>query len=600
MSKEFEQQPINIYKCIQNSFAMLKKIQEILEFLWERMSSKSHVYDLYASHQAWETYSHLMRNLLNDPQRVFNMQWQWWQDYTALWQRLSAAWWGQAPHLADTKISESDDRRFRAEEWQSNPFFAYIKQAYLLMASYVTDLVYQTEGLDPKSSQQLKFYTRQLIDALSPSNFVLTNPTVLNRTIETYGENLVNGLQNMLEDLKANEGRFKISMTDMKAFKVGKDLAVTPGKVVFENRLFQLIQYAPTTKQVYEIPLLVIPPWINKYYILDLRPENSFVKAAVDQGHTVFMVSWVNPDASYAETTFDDYLTQGSLAAIEVVQSITKRNKINLAAYCVGGTLLACTLAYLAQKKRDVVNSATFLTTLVDFAEPGDIGVFIDEHQLQVLDEHMAEQGYLDGRDMSLTFNTLRANDLIWNYFVNNYLEGKEPFAFDLLFWNNDVTNLAAKTHSFYLREFYLKNKFREPGGIKLAGVPLELNQVKVPIYSIATDQDHIAPWRSVYAGVLLFSGNKRFVLGGSGHIAGIINPPAKNKYGYRVPNKLTPNPDDWYANTPIQEGSWWTDWYQWLKKYGGAKAKPPTMGNKNYPVLEDAPGRYVKRQVNE
>jgi polyhydroxyalkanoate synthase len=592
----------DVFEWTENSIEILKKTQEVMTFLLSKMSGKSHFYDLHTCRQAMESYNLLIHSLLSDPQKMWSIQLQWLNDSARLWQQyvLGHSFVEQEDDaLKSDTLKNPGDKRFRAEEWQTHPYFSYLKQAYLLTADYLSDLVYKVEGLDPKASQQLKFYTHQFIDALSPSNFLLTNPSVLNRTIETAGANLVKGLENMLEDLKENEGRFKISMTDMKAFTVGKDLAVTPGKVVYENRLFQLIQYSPTTKEVYQTPVLMTSPWINKYYILDMKPENSFVKATVDQGYTVFMVSWVNPDASYGETTFDDYLTQGLLMAIEVVQSITKQKKINLAAYCVGGTLMACALAYLAQKKQDIVNSATFLTTLVDFAEPGDIGVFIDDAQISTIEDHMAVQGYLDGRDMALTFNTLRANDLIWSYFVSNYLEGKEPFAFDLLFWNNDAANLAAKTHSFYLREFYLKNKLREPGGIALAGVPLELNLVNVPIYSIATEQDHIAPWRSVYSGLQLFTGKKRFVLGGSGHIAGIINPPAKNKYGYRVSDQLVANPDDWYEASTQCEGSWWTDWYQWLKKQSGPKVKPPTMGNKNYPALADAPGSYVVKQLS-
>jgi polyhydroxyalkanoate synthase len=589
-----QEQNVNAQEWAKNSLEILQKSQKIMEVLWQKLPQQSFFYDIGTWQQALNSYTKLAQGLLNNPQKAWEQQWEWWHEYANLWQQFTCAWWGKPSISEPAAITPTDDKRFKNEEWQNNPVFAYLKQAYLLTAKYLMEMVYHAEGFDPKASRQLRFYTQQFIDALSPSNFVLTNPQVLNTTIQSAGANLVKGLDHMLHDLQENEGRFKISMTDMRAFQIGRDIATTPGKVVYQNRLIQLIQYTPITKDVYETPLLMIPPWINKYYILDMRADNSFVRSALEQGHTVFMVSWVNPDASYANVTFDEYMTDGTLAAIDVVRAITNQEKINVLAYCIGGTLMSCTLAYLADKKQNVINSATFLATLMDFTDPGDIGVFIDEEQVQGIEEHMQEKGYLDGRDMALTFNTLRANDLIWSYFVNNYLEGKEPFAFDLLYWNNDATNLAAKAHEFYLREFYLNNKLREPHGVTLNHVAIDLHDIKVPVYMVATEQDHIAPWRSVYSGLKLLGSKSKFVLGGSGHIAGIINPPIKEKYGYRVQENPKQDPNQWYAESIINKGSWWVDWYNWLKQYAGKKVKPPTMGNKQYQPLMDAPGTYV------
>ena len=495
-------------------------------------------------------------------------------------------------------VPGKSDRRFSDESWNENATFDYVKQFYLLVSKFILDTTQGNKQLDKKTSLQVDFYTKQLMDALSPANFVATNPTVIKETLETNGENLVNGAKALFEDFVRGDGeKLMTRMTDYSSFEVGKNVATTPGKVIFQNELMQLIQYTPTTKTVYEVPLLIIPPWINKFYILDLRKENSFIQWAVDQGHTVFIISWKNPDASYADTEFEDYMLKGILTALDKVKEETGIDNANTIGYCIGGTLLAATNAYLASKRRKPVKSTTYFTTMVDFEEPGDLGIFIDETQLDALDISMEKDGFLDGSTMATVFNMLRANDLIWPFFINNYLLGKEPTAFDLLYWNSDSTRLPVKTHSFYLRNCYLKNLLREPGGIELDGTPIDLRKIKTPAYFISTHDDHITPWKSTYAGPKLMSGPVRFVLGGSGHIAGIINPPIKNKYGYWTNDTIEEEPDNWLANANYTEGSWWPDWQNWIKKHAGEKIPARKPGTKLKPI-EDAPGSYVKVRI--
>ncbi|NQU56241.1 MAG: class I poly(R)-hydroxyalkanoic acid synthase, partial [Rhodospirillales bacterium] len=475
------------------------------------------------------------------------------------------------------------------------------------------------EVLDDKTAKKVYFYSRQFMDALSTSNFVLTNPEVMRATLESNGDNLVKGLDNMIDDLEKGKGKLKISMTDHKAFKVGENLALTPGKVVYQNELMQLIQFEPSTKQVHRRPLLIMPPWINKYYILDLRAENSFIKWSVDQGHTVFVISWVNPDEKLAHKTFDDYMLEGPLAAIAAIEKATGEDKINVVGYCLGGTLLACTLAYMAAKKDDRIKTATFFTAMVDFSDPGELGVFIDEEQLDSLEKKMDKKGYLEGAHMATTFNMMRGNDLIWSFVVNNYLLGKDPFPFDLLYWNSDATRMTPAMHSFYLRKMYLENKLVEPGGITLDGVPLDLGKITVPTYIISTREDHIAPWQSTYAAVNLFSGPVKFVLSASGHIAGIVNPPAANKYCYWSADGKKKNPkkpDAWFKGAQQYEGSWWADWDKWTQnteapqgakgaksvKSGKAanKIKARKPGSGKLKALCAAPGEYVRVRSDE
>ncbi|MEQ8192882.1 MAG: class I poly(R)-hydroxyalkanoic acid synthase, partial [Rhodospirillales bacterium] len=426
---------------------------------------------------------------------------------------------------------EKGDKRFTHPDWEENAVFDFLKQSYLLSSKWMLETVRQVDGLDEQAARKVDFYTRQFIDALSPTNFVMSNPEVLRATLESHGENLLKGLENLLTDLERSKGQqLRITMTDPNAFKVGQDLAVTPGKVIYRNDLMEVIQYAPATEEVYQTPLLIVPPWINKFYILDLRPKNSFIKWATEQGFTVFAISWVNPDSSLGQKTFEDYLSEGPLAALEVIQSITGSESINGVGYCLGGTLLAIAMAYLESKGSPIIESGTFLTTMIDFQEAGELGVFIDEAQLTALEQQMSEQGYLDGASMANTFNLLRANDLIWSFVINNYLLGKEPFPFDLLYWNSDSTRMPGAMHSFYLRNMYQKNLLTRPGGISMLGTPIDLSGITCPAFFLSTREDHIAPWKSTFSGAKILSGETQFVLAASGHIAGVVNPPEKGK----------------------------------------------------------------------
>ena len=531
--------------------------------------------------------------LMADPAALLKAQIGFWQDTMTLWQNTTRRMMGiAAPQAAD---ASGADRRFKDEAWKENEVFDFIKQSYLLSARYVQSTVSEVEGLDPKTAQKVDFYTRQFIDAMSPTNFVMTNPEVLRKTAETGGENLLKGLNNLLGDLERGKGQLKIKMTDTEAFSVGGNIGVSPGKVVFQNDLMQLIQYDPTTEKVLKRPLLIGPPWINKFYILDLRPRNSFVRWATSQGHTVFVISWVNPDEKLAEKNFEDYMHQGYLAALDAIEAATGEKEVNAIGYCLGGTLLASTLAYMAEKGDDRIKTATFFVTMMDFAEAGELGVFIDEEQLSALEEKMNKRGYLDGSEMSATFNMLRANDLIWSFVVNNYLLGNDPFPFDLLYWNADSTRMPAKMHSFYLRNMYQANLLKEPGGIELSGVKIDLGKVKTPAYFLSTREDHIAPWKSTYRGTQLLGGKQRFVLAASGHIAGVVNPPEGGKYNHWINEALPADPDTWLAGATELAGSWWPDWHRWILAHGKAQIAARKPGDGKLTVLEDAPGSYVK-----
>ncbi|MBO0711629.1 MAG: class I poly(R)-hydroxyalkanoic acid synthase [Acetobacteraceae bacterium] len=529
--------------------------------------------------------------LMASPAKVVQAQIGFWQDYLTLWQNTARRMMGmQAP----TVIDAPGDRRFKDDAWRDNEVFDFIKQSYLLSARYVQDVVKNVDGLDPKMAQKVDFYSRQFVDAMSPSNFLFTNPEVLRKTAETGGENLIKGLNNLLADLERGKGQLRIKMTDMDAFRLGENIAVTPGKVVYENDLMQLIQYEPTTETVLKRPLLIGPPWINKYYILDLRPRNSFIKWAVSQGHTVFVISWVNPDETLALKGFDDYMSEGYLAALDAIEKATGEREVNAIGYCLGGTLLACTLAWMAAKGDDRIKSATFFVTMMDFREAGELSVFIDEEQLKCLEDKMNRRGYLEGSEMATTFNMLRANDLIWSFVVNNYLLGNEPFPFDLLYWNSDSTRMPANMHSFYLRTMYEKNLLAQPGGISLAGEPIDLGKVKTPAYFISTREDHIAPWKSTYRGTQLLGGETRFVLAASGHIAGIVNPPESGKYNHWTNPDLPPTPEEWFEGATEMSGSWWPDWQRWVSALEASRVPARRPGEGQLAVIEDAPGRYV------
>jgi polyhydroxyalkanoate synthase subunit PhaC len=535
--------------------------------------------------------------LIANPARLVAAQLGFWQDYMTLWQNTARRiMGGENEPVIDAPAT---DRRFKDDAWRENEVFDFIKQSYLLSARYVQDVVRQVDGMDSKTAQKVDFYARQFIDAMSPSNFLLTNPEVLRRTAETGGENLLKGLNNLLSDLEQGKGKLRIKMTDMDAFRLGENIGVSPGKVVFQNDLMQLIQYTPLTETVLKRPLLIAPPWINKFYILDLRPRNSFVRWAVSQGHTVFMISWVNPDEKLAEKNFEDYMQEGYLAALDAIEQATGEREVNAIGYCLGGTLLASTLAYMATRKDNRIRSATFFVTMMDFSEAGELGVFIDEEQLQALEEKMNKRGYLEGSEMATTFNMLRANDLIWSFVVNNYLLGNDPFPFDLLYWNADSTRMPAKMHSFYLRKMYQQNLLAEPGGITLAGVPIDLRKIKTPAYLLSTREDHIAPWKSTYRGTQLLSGPKRFVLAASGHIAGVVNPPDGGKYSHWINTDLPADPEEWFKGATEIAGSWWPDWHRWVTALAKEQVAARVPGEGKLKPIEDAPGSYVQVRLS-
>ena len=541
--------------------------------------------------EAAKTLGEIAQHWISEPGKLAAAQSELFNDYAELWGRSFRRFFGE--DVEPVVTPEPGDNRFKDPDWSDSQFFDFWKQAYLITSRWAEDVTRKTEGVDEKTRKKALFYLNQTLAAVSPSNFAFTNPEVLRATIASNADNLVRGMAHLAEDLGQSKDLLRISQTDLSAFEVGRNLAVTPGKVIFQNDLIQLIQYAPTTGEVYERPLLVVPPWINKFYILDLVPEKSFVKWAVDQGFTVFLVSWVNPDSRLSVKTFEDYMREGILAAVEVINRQLGIHSINALGYCVGGTLLASTLAYMASKGDDRIASASFLAAQVDFSKAGDLLVFIDDAQLKALEEMMAERGFLDGSRMAAVFNMLRPRDLIWPYVVNNYLLGKKPFPFDLLFWNSDSTRLPSANHAFYLREFYHLNRLSK-GEMQLGGVKLDLSKIKIPIYELATKEDHIAPADSVFLGSKLFGGPVRFVMAGSGHIAGVVNPPGKKKYQFWL-GEPCGTLEEWMAQAGETAGSWWPDWSAWLAAKSGEKvpARDPAAGA--FKAIEDAPGSYVR-----
>lgn len=540
-------------------------------------------------------------SLMRDPQLLWETQMRLMQDQAALWQ--------QTMQLANGAACEPlitpgrGDRRFKDDAWREEPAWSTLMQQYLLFSRTVDELVTNLDGLSDENKRNLSFYARQLVNAMAPTNFVSTNPEVMRRTLETRGQNLIVGLTRLREDLANSAEGLNVTMTDRSAFEVGRNIAVTPGSVVMENELIQLIQYAPSTEKAFKTPLLIVPPWINKYYVLDLRTENSLVKWLVDQGHTVFLISWRNPGPEQRDLTWADYMQMGPIAALEGIEQATGEKSANLLSYCIGGTLTASTVAYLTSTRRGrKVKSVTYMATLQDFREPGEIGVFLSESVLQGIEAKLERDGYLDGRVMAYSFNLLRENDLFWSFYINNYLKGEEPAAFDLLYWNTDGTNLPAGTHGWYLRHMYQENLLVQPDGIELDGVKIDLRKVSTPSYFVATREDHIARWDSSYYGALLPKGPVTFVLGGSGHIAGIVNPPHKNKYGYWTNDELPESHEEWLAGAKENEGSWWPHWQEWMLKGGYVDqqkmvdAREP--GDGELTVLEPAPGRYVNVSI--
>jgi polyhydroxyalkanoate synthase len=509
------------------------------------------------------------------------------------WQDAASRFWGLQTGEEKEEEEGRPDKRFAAPDWEQNPFYETLKENYLLASNFLLEEVEDTDGEDTPEKRKMKFHLQQFVDAMAPVNYLLTNPAALKRAFETGGASLAEGTRNLLADLQ--EGR--MSMTDANAYRPGKNLAITPGKVVFKNDLIELIQYEPTTKKVHDTPVVFFPPWINKYYILDLQPKNSFVKYLVDEGYTVFMVSWKNPDASMEETKFEDYMTEGPLAAAEVIKEITSSEKVNPVGYCVGGTLLAITLSWLAEGgDENPFGPPTFMVAMHDFSEVGDTEFFIDEPQIEFMEQQMLERGYLDNQKMANMFNLLRSNDLIWSNVVNNYLLGQKPPAFDLLYWNSDGTRMARDAHSFYLRNTYLDNNFKDPGKVEIKGRPIDFGKIDGDIYAVGAEKDHIVPWASAWKISKLANGKTRFTLANSGHIAGMINPPSKGKGRFWATEDggAFDTSEDWRAKAKEHEGSWWEDWSKWLKPRSGKKVDPPKMGSTKHKPLDDAPGTYV------
>ena len=531
--------------------------------------------------------------LANDPGKIMEANLELWREHMKLWSYAADKLSGK--EAAPAAEPERGDRRFRDREWGENEVYDFIKQSYLITSRWLINTLSGIEGLSEHDAKKVTFHTQQLADALSPSNFPLTNPEVMRATTESGGDNLVKGLENLRRDLEAGGGELRITMTDPDAFEVGRNLATARGTVVYRNDLVELIQYAPTTDEVFTRPLVIVPPWINKYYILDLRPDNSFIRWSVDHGYTVFVCSWVNPGSALAEKTFADYMQEGILDVLNAVELAVGEREVSMIGYCIGGTLLGATLAYMAAVGDNRVKAATFFAAQMDFSEPGDLGVFIDEQQIEELDRKMADTGFLDGKEMSTTFNMLRANDLIWSFYVTNYLLGKNPMQFDLLYWNGDTTRMSRTNFLYYLRQMYMSNRLAEPGGLTLKGVPIDLAAVDIPIYLQASKEDHIAPCNSVFKAVNLFSGPVRFILAGSGHIAGVINPPAAKKYNYWM-NELQPKVlETWLSGADEHPGSWWPDWHRWLSQHAGDRVEARDPGRGGLPALGDAPGDYVK-----
>ena len=535
----------------------------------------------------------LYQQWLSHPDSLARAQANLFQQYLGLWQNFAQRLWGlkTEPMVAPAP----GDKRFRDSEWQTNPFFDFVKQSYLIAANAMVKMSAETPDLDPHVARKAAFYVRQFADALAPTNFVATNPEVLRTTLESGGRNLVDGLRHLLEDFDPVHGTVKPRMVDDSQFELGENVATSPGKVVFRNELMEIIQYAPSTERVKRRPLLIIPPWINKFYILDLQPKNSFIKWAVAQGHSVFVISWVNPGPELKDKDFEDYVFGGPLAALDALEEITGESSFNVIGYCIGGTLLGATLARLRAHGDTRVASATFFTALLDFSEVGDLSVFIDDEQIRNIEATTGARGFLEGREMAAAFNMIRANDLIWSFVVNNYLLGRAPAAFDLLFWNSDSTRMPARMLSTYLRRMYRDNALREPGGISIQGEPVDLRRIDIPVCFVSAVEDHIAPWKSTYLGAQVLKGPVDFILGKAGHVAGIINPPGPRAYDHYTGARVgKDSPEAWLEAATLQKGSWWDTWAKWIDKHSGGEVAARTPGGKGK-TLGDAPGSYVR-----
>ncbi len=580
--------------------------QEIVEAMSSQYGKSETSIDVVQEHLS-DAFIDFVTFSTNHPDKIVDAQFDLYKDYISLFTNTAEKMLEN--NKADAFSPPAKDRRFNDETWNSNLLFDFIKQSYLVNSAWIKKTSSDFSGqIDTHASKVTSFYMNHFVDALSPSNFLFTNPEAIQKTLHSNGENLVKGLQNLLHDISNHKGAFTVSMCDPNAFTIGKDIACTTGEVVYQNDLMQLIQYSPTTEKVFETPIFIIAPWINKYYILDMQAHNSLTKWLVDQGHTVFITSWANPDSNLKNTNFEDYLQQGVLEALDVIENITGQSQTNLTGYCLGGTLAAIAGSYLKSHKQDHrIKSLSFLTTLIDFTNPGDLGLFVDDIQLEKLSSKLEEKGYFNGQEMSNIFRLLRANDLIWSFVVKNYLFGDSPFAFDLLYWNSDSTNLPSAMHLYYLTNMYHKNLLSKPNALSMLNTPINVSQITTPCYMISTIEDHIAPWKSTYASTQLYQAPMRFVLSESGHVAGIVNPPSKKKYGYWVNDTLTgsfpEDADQWLETATAHKDSWWTDWQQWLtnNNYSGKQTVPArTPGSKDYPILETAPGSYVKKRVED
>ena len=563
---------------------------------WVEPREKGEVRDSVAEPMAdmVKTFSKLTEYWLSDPSRALEAQTRLFSGYLEVWGKAIQRMGGE--EVEDAVKPERSDKRFLDPEWGRNAFFDFLKQAYLVTTRWAGDLVDHADGLDEHTRHKAGFYVKQVTNAISPSNFILTNPELFRETVASSGENLVRGMKMFAEDIAAGKGDLKLRQADYSGFEVGKNIATTPGKVVGRSDVAEIIQYEPVTDKVLKRPLLICPPWINKFYILDLNPQKSFIRWAVEQGHTVFVISWINPDQRHGLKDWEAYIREGLQYGLDTVEQTTGEREVNAIGYCVGGTLLAAALALLAQEGDDRIRSVTFFTTQVDFTYAGDLKVFVDEDQITALERAMQGKGYLDGTKMATAFNMLRSGDLIWPYVINNYMRGKDPLPFDLLYWNADSTRMAAANHSFYLRNCYLENNLSQ-GRMELAGRTISLADITIPVYNLAAREDHIAPARSVFLGCQYFGGDVDYVVAGSGHIAGVVNPPAANKYQFWTNGKPAGDFEDWLKKADETPGSWWPHWHRWIESKEATRVdarKPGARGR----VLEDAPGSYVRVRV--
>jgi polyhydroxyalkanoate synthase len=574
---------------------MTKASQKIMENYFDNKSSYNH--DIRDMVQAYSEFNSKLIAAPKEMEKIQELYKNFFANQQELWKRIAERQTGVTKNYVPVITPEKGDKRFKAPEWDEAPYyFDFIKQSYLLTSKLMQEII-ETSEIAEKTKKKLSFFTQHYMDALSPSNFIATNPEALKLAKETNGQSLVDGLKNMLTDIE--KGR--ISQTDMSAFEPGRNIAITPGAVIFENELIQLIQYTPTTKNVYETPLVIIPPWINKYYILDLRPENSLVKYIVDQGITTYIISWKNPLPGQGNFTFDDYVEKGALKAFEVAQAISKVKKINTLGYCLGGTLLSTSLAILATntEEENPVNSATFVATMVDFSDVGPMGDVIDKALIKKLERgELLKDGVMHGHDMETAFNLIRANDLVWSFVINNYLKGKTPTPFDVLYWTNDNTNLPAKMYLYYLKYMVFENKLSRKKALRICNTPIDIGKIEIPVLVIGLNEDHISPPQTAFTTTELVSGPVEFILGESGHVMGVANPPSKNKYGYYIGGKLENGFDAWKQSAKFHAGSWWTAWSERLiKKSGKQHPANAKLGNFKYKVIEPAPGRYVKEK---